>query len=122
MQNAEPSNCTEYEKFFIQRDGCCYSSVVQTQVSKRNIRTWVSSWVAASCSQVEVQCFRGTASIIRLMMAAASTSEVMVNLYQTTWHYNPKTIIFIFAAMRNSSSSEGTLVCDHTCEKKIMRL
>jgi hypothetical protein len=25
-----------------------------------------------------------------LMMEAASTSEMLVNFYQTTWHYNPE--------------------------------
>jgi hypothetical protein len=28
--------------------------------------------------------------IIALMMEAASTSETLVNFYQTTWRYNPK--------------------------------
>jgi hypothetical protein len=29
-------------------------------------------------------------SVIALMMEAASTSETMVNFYQTTWCYNPE--------------------------------
>jgi hypothetical protein len=37
------------------------------------------------------------ASIIRamnLMLEAASTSETLVNFYQTTWRYNPEDAIF----------------------------
>jgi hypothetical protein len=30
------------------------------------------------------------ASIIALMMEAASTSEMSVNVYQNTWHSNPE--------------------------------
>jgi hypothetical protein len=33
----------EYEKFFIQRDKCCHSSVVQPQMTRRNIRRWLPS-------------------------------------------------------------------------------
>jgi hypothetical protein len=29
------------------------------------------------------------ASIIRVTMQAVSTSETMINFYQTTWHNNP---------------------------------
>jgi hypothetical protein len=46
-------------------------------------------WVVAPCSLVEVyRRFRG-ASIIRVM-EAASTSETLVNIYQTTWCNNPE--------------------------------
>jgi hypothetical protein len=31
-----------------------------------------------------------TASIVRAMMEAASTSETSLNFYQTTQHYNPE--------------------------------
>jgi hypothetical protein len=32
-----------------------------------------------------------TASIVRaLVMEAVRTSEMLVNFYQTTWHYNPE--------------------------------
>jgi hypothetical protein len=47
------------------------------------------------------------ASIIRvimLMMETASTSEMLVNFYQTTQHKNPETAIFILAAVRTSIS------------------
>jgi hypothetical protein len=30
------------------------------------------------------------ASIIRVMVEAARTSEMLVNVYQTTWYYNPE--------------------------------
>jgi hypothetical protein len=30
------------------------------------------------------------AANMSLMMEAASTSETLVNFYQTTWHYNPE--------------------------------
>jgi hypothetical protein len=38
-------------------------------------------WVVAPYSLVEV---------IALMMEAASTSEISVNFYQTTWYNNPE--------------------------------
>jgi hypothetical protein len=62
-------------------------------------------WVAGPCSLVEVYLrFRGTSCLhhqgsekvsesdllIALMMEAASTSEMLVNFYQTTQHYNPE--------------------------------
>jgi hypothetical protein len=54
-------------------------------------------WVVALYSLVEVyQHFRGTCylhhqgRLITLMMVAASTSEMSVNFYQTTWCYNPE--------------------------------
>jgi hypothetical protein len=43
-------------------------------------------WVVAPCSLLEVL----AASIIRLMMEAARTSETLVNFYQTTRRYNPE--------------------------------
>jgi hypothetical protein len=33
---------------------------------------------------------QGDEALIALMMEAASTSETLVNFYQTTWHYNPE--------------------------------
>jgi hypothetical protein len=42
-------------------------------------------------------------SLIALTMQAASTSEMSVNFYQTAQSYNPKTAIFILAAMRTSN-------------------
>jgi hypothetical protein len=39
-------------------------------------------WLVAPCSLVEVY--------HALMMQAASTSETVVNVYQTTWRYNPE--------------------------------
>jgi hypothetical protein len=50
-------------------------------------------WVAVLCNLVEVyQHFRGAPSsgLIALMMEAARTSETLVTIYQTTWHYNPE--------------------------------
>jgi hypothetical protein len=48
-------------------------------------------WVVAPCSVVEVyQHFRSPCCLIALMMEAVRTSETMVNLYQTTWRYNPE--------------------------------
>jgi hypothetical protein len=52
-------------------------------------------WVVAPCSLVEVyQRFRGPCCLHyqgdKLMMEAASTSETMVNFYQTTHCYNPE--------------------------------
>jgi hypothetical protein len=54
-------------------------------------------WVAAPCSLVEVYqystcClhYQGDESLIALMMEAASTSETLVNIYQTTRRYNPE--------------------------------
>jgi Na+/H+ antiporter NhaA len=52
-------------------------------------------WVKTPCSLVEVyQRFGGilltASSLIALMMEAVSTSETLVNLYQTTLHYNPE--------------------------------
>jgi hypothetical protein len=49
-------------------------------------------WVVAPCSLVEVTDVSEVlaASIIRVMMEAASTSELSVNCYQTTWRYNPE--------------------------------
>jgi hypothetical protein len=47
-------------------------------------------WVVVLCNLVEVyQRFRGR-SIITLMTEAARTSEMLVNFYQTTRHYNPE--------------------------------
>jgi hypothetical protein len=50
-------------------------------------------WVVAPSSLVEVyQYFRSTCCLHHqgaLMMEAASTSEMSVNFYQTTWCYNP---------------------------------
>jgi hypothetical protein len=45
-----------------------------------NIRwpSWVWSGYVASINRE-----------IALMMEAASTSEMLINFYQTTWHYNP---------------------------------
>jgi hypothetical protein len=36
----------------------------------------------------------GPCSLIALMMEAARISKTLVNFYQTTKHYSPKTIIF----------------------------
>jgi hypothetical protein len=49
-------------------------------------------WVVVPCSLVEVYRFRGPCCLhlIALMMKAASTSETLVNIYQTTWCYNPE--------------------------------
>jgi hypothetical protein len=50
-------------------------------------------WVVAPCSLVEVyQRFEVLAPsiIIALMMETARTSETLVNIYQTTRHYNPE--------------------------------
>jgi hypothetical protein len=45
-------------------------------------------WVVVLCSLVEVYlCFRGTCC---LHYQALCTSEMSVNFYQTTWHYNPE--------------------------------
>jgi hypothetical protein len=41
-------------------------------------------WIVALCSLVEV--YRR----FRVMMEAASTSEMLVNFYQTTWRCNPE--------------------------------
>jgi hypothetical protein len=41
-------------------------------------------WVAAPCSLIDVY------QLIALMMEAASTSETLDNLYQTTRRYNPE--------------------------------
>jgi hypothetical protein len=48
--------------------------------------------VVAPCRLVEVdRRFRGiAASLITLMMEAASTSETSLNFYQTTLHSNPE--------------------------------
>jgi hypothetical protein len=47
-------------------------------------------WFAELCRSVEMyQRFIHTVSIIALMMEAASTSETLVNFYQTTRRYNP---------------------------------
>jgi hypothetical protein len=42
-------------------------------------------WVVALCSLVEVYRRFRDAMSIALMMEAASTSEMSVNFYQTTW-------------------------------------
>jgi hypothetical protein len=51
-------------------------------------------WIVALFSLVAVcRHVRGTSCLhhqIALMMWAASTSEMTVNLYQTTWHSNPE--------------------------------
>jgi hypothetical protein len=49
-------------------------------------------WVLAPCSLVEVTNVSEVlaAFIIRAMMEATGTSEMSVNFYQTTWHYNPE--------------------------------
>jgi hypothetical protein len=53
-------------------------------------------WVVAPCSPVEIyQRFRGPvgpddAGRFALMMEAATTSETLVNFYQTTRRYNPE--------------------------------
>jgi hypothetical protein len=44
-------------------------------------------WVVALCSLVEVYQY---GLLIALMMEVRSTSETLVNFYQTTWHYNPE--------------------------------
>jgi hypothetical protein len=52
-------------------------------------------WVLAACSLVEVyQRFKVLCCLhhqgITLMMEAARISEMLVNFYQTIWHYNPE--------------------------------
>jgi hypothetical protein len=55
-------------------------------------------WVVAPCGLVEVyQRFRGPCclyhqgkALIALMMEAARTCETLVNIYQTTYHFNPE--------------------------------
>jgi hypothetical protein len=48
-------------------------------------------WVVAPYSLVEVyRRFRGTCCLIALMMEAARTSEMSVNLYQTARRYSPE--------------------------------
>jgi hypothetical protein len=45
------------------------------------------SWVEAPCSLAEVCCLHHQ---VALMMEVASTSETLVNFYQTTRRYNPE--------------------------------
>jgi hypothetical protein len=52
-------------------------------------------WVVAPCSLVEVY----------QRFEAANTSEMSVNLYQTTWHNNPEETVFILA-VRTSNLAE----------------
>jgi hypothetical protein len=48
-------------------------------------------WDAAPCSQVEIdRRFRGTNSLIALMMEAMSTSETSASFYETTWRNIPE--------------------------------
>jgi hypothetical protein len=54
-------------------------------------------WVVALCVYI-YQCFRdpychhhrGIELLIALMIEAVRTSEMLVNLYQCTWRYNPE--------------------------------
>jgi hypothetical protein len=52
-------------------------------------------WVVVPCSLVDL-----AASIIALIMVAASTSETPVNFYQIHGTTTQKTAIFILAAVR----------------------
>jgi hypothetical protein len=51
-------------------------------------------WVVVPCSLVEVyQRVRGNA-LVALMVEAASTSETLLNFYQTSPRYNPEDSLF----------------------------
>jgi hypothetical protein len=45
----------------------------------------------------------------RLMMEAVSSSETLVNIYQTTWYNIPEEGIFIFVAVRTSNLTSLSL-------------
>jgi hypothetical protein len=68
-------------------------------------------WDVVSCSLVEVTDVSEvlTASIIALIMEAASTSETSLNFYQ---HYatSQNTVIFKLAAVRTSNLTENSNV------------
>jgi hypothetical protein len=50
-------------------------------------------WVLVQCSMEEIyQSFRGICCVNSPTMEAASTSETLVNFYQTTWRWNPEDI------------------------------
>jgi hypothetical protein len=52
---------------------------------------WLSHALVSPCSLVKIcQRFRGICCPTALMMEAASTSETLVNLHQTTRRYNPE--------------------------------
>jgi hypothetical protein len=60
-------------------------------------------WIFVPCSLVK---FTGVsevlaASITALMMEAASTSEIPINCYHTTWHKNPEPFILTTMRMQN---------------------
>jgi hypothetical protein len=60
-------------------------------------------WVVAPCSLIAVyQRFRGPCCLHHQgwMMEATRTSETLVNFYQTTQRYNPKTVIFVLTAVK----------------------
>jgi hypothetical protein len=70
-------------------------------------------WVVAPCSLVEIyRRFRGVAASIALMTEVASTSETLVNFYQTAQRKNPEDshLRHVFS----SKASFSTLTSPHT--------
>jgi hypothetical protein len=55
------------------------------------------SWFMALFSRI------ASYQLIAMMTEAVSTSETLVNFYQTTRRYNPEEAIFILAAVRTSN-------------------
>jgi hypothetical protein len=52
------------------------------------------------------------ASIIRVMMEAASISEMLVNFYQTTWHNNPEDSHHHFTCVVDKPNKKYSQVVD----------
>jgi hypothetical protein len=66
---------------FLISDPTCFE---KTNGEAGNFLKMAVFWVAVLCSITEIY------RLIALMMEAASTSEMSVNLNQTTWSYNPE--------------------------------
>jgi hypothetical protein len=83
---------------------CLFTSIVYLMLLSAGFEVLMEAsmkmavfWVVTLCILVEVYqhfrvtcCLHHQGSLITLMMEAASTSESLVNFYQTTWCYNPE--------------------------------
>jgi hypothetical protein len=92
-------NTNQYSGLHRQTKKEFFLAPVRIQLVGFEVLTAVSTkmavfWGVAPCSLIEVyQHFRGTCCLhhqIALKIEAASTSEMLVNFYQTTWRYTPE--------------------------------
>jgi hypothetical protein len=76
-------------------------------------------WVVVPYNLLEVYlCFRGTCCLHHQDDEAASTSEMLVNFYQTTWRYSPEDRLLHSDCHENLKSYQEKLACEEVLVNK----